>query len=246
MPKSIEEIKSKLAELEDGQEYLEGFNDAIQERKSVVSKRNKEAQSLRERLVKTEERLSSVSELIGHDPDDEEDSFEEKLEAFKAKKPGEPGKPGEVAPEVQAQIDKLARDLKKERELREKAEKTSKESNEKSIKEKANSDLIAAFDKKAISPKHAAKLLMADHFEIGPDGKGFYKIGEEIFDNENDVIGPWLEANVDLKANPQHPGGGTNNNGGKGGGTHNNTLSMEQAAQLPMEEYVKQRDNIGV
>lgn len=213
---TLEELLAALAKLPEGSKYAETLKAIIAAKDGEIAQKGTQYKTLTKTLKETEGKLKKNTDRLEkfHDhtgiADDVED-VEAALAELKAKEEEVLKAGGKGAPEIaqlQKDITKLQRDLKKATEAQVVSEKTATEERGKRQNSERNRALLSALtEHKAIKPDQLLKIL-ADKVKVNDDDTlAFLKDdGEEI--EVNTGVKGWLDANSEFVINTQNPGGG--------------------------------------
>lgn len=245
---TLEELLAALAKLPEGSKFAEALKAIIAAKEAELNQKGTQYKTLTKTLQETEEKLKKATERLEkfHDhtgvADDVED-LEAALAELKAKQEEAIKNGGKGAPEItqlQGEIAKLRRDLKKATDSQLAFEKTATEEKSKRHNSERNRELLAALtEHKAIKPDQLLKIL-ADKVKItDTDDVVFVKEdGDEI--KVTDGVKTWLEANPEFLANNQNTGAGSGGGAG-GGGKGSFAESLLKSNQQP--ERLQQAEN---
>jgi chromosome segregation ATPase len=239
---TLEELLAALAKLPEGSKFSEALKVIIAAKEAELTQKGTQFKTLTKTLKETEEKLKKTTERLEKFYDhtgvaDDVEDLETALVELKAKEEEALKNGGKAAPEIsqlQKDIAKLQRDLKKATEAQVASEKTATEERSKRQTSERNRALLASLtEHKAIKPDQLLKIL-SDRVKVNDDDSLVYlkEDGEEI-DVKTGVKG-WLEANPEFVFNPQNPGagggGGTNGKAGDAG-TFGKELAQQVTAQ---------------
>lgn len=228
---TLEELLAALAKLPEGSKFAEALKAIIAAKEAELGQRATQFKTLTTTLRETEAKLKKVTERLErfHDhtgiADDVED-LEAALVELKAKEEEMLKTGGKGAPEIaqlQKDIAKLQRDLKKATESQAASEKIATEERTKRQTSERNRALLSALtENKAIKPDQLLKIL-ADKIKVNDDETLTYlkDDGEEV--DVKSGVKSWLDANPEFVFNPQNAGAG----GGGGGGNGNRSTFAE-------------------
>ncbi|TCL74237.1 hypothetical protein EDC14_1004175 [Hydrogenispora ethanolica] len=221
---TLEELLQALGQLPEGQKFVDALKAAIAAKDAEIvqktnqyktaSKAQKDAEA---KLQAANERLAKFQEHI--DIDLETEDLDAALEEWKSKQLEQAKAGGATPPEIaqlQKDMSKLQRELKKAVEAQAAAEKkASEETAKRQNSERTRALLGALTEGKAIKPEQLIKVL-ADRVKVTDDDSLVFlkEDGEES--SVADGVKSWLEANPEFLINNQIPGGGSANGGGKG------------------------------
>jgi hypothetical protein len=237
---TLEELLAALAKLPEGSKLAEALKAIITAKETELTQKGTQYKTMTKTLQETEEKLKKATERLEkfHDhtgvADDVED-LEAALADLKAKQEDALKNGGKGAPEIsqlQSEIAKLRRDLKKATDAQLAFEKTATEEKTKRHNSERNRELLAALtENKAIKPDQLLKIL-ADKVKITDDDSVVYvkEDGEEI--KVSDGVKTWLDANPEFLMNNQNPGGGSGGGAG-GGGKSSFAESLLKSNQQP-------------
>ncbi|WP_371380897.1 hypothetical protein [Sporomusa aerivorans] len=219
---TLEELLAALAKLPEGSKYAEALKAIIATKDGEIAQKGTQFKTLTKTLKEAEEKLKKTTDRLEkfHDhtgvADDVED-VEAALVELKAKEEEAlKAAGGKGAPEItqlQKDIAKLQRDLKRATEAQVISEKTAAEERSKRQSSERNRALLAALtENKAIKPDQLLKIL-ADKVKVNDDDSlTFIKDDGEEMEVTVGVKG-YLDANPEFVINDQNRGGGG------GGGT---------------------------
>lgn len=221
---NLEELLKALALIPDGQKFIDAIKAIITAKDSEVAQKTTQLKTLTKTLKTTEDKLKSTTDRLEkfHDhtgiADDVED-LDSALADLKAKEDEVLKNGGKGTPEItqlQKDIAKLQRDLKKATEAQASSEKLATEERTKRQNSERNRVLLAALtENKAIKPDQLIKIL-SDRIKVNDDDSVFFvkEDGDEVQVSEG--VKTWLEANPEFVANYQNPGSGSFNGGANG------------------------------
>ncbi|TWH48547.1 hypothetical protein [Sporomusa sp. KB1] len=222
---TLEELLAALAKLPEGSKFAEALKAIIAAKEAELNQKGNQYKTLTKTLQGTEEKFKKATERLEkfHDhtgvADDVED-LEAALADLKAKQEEALKNGGKGAPEIaqlQGEIAKLRRDLKKATDAQLTFEKTATEERAKRHNSERNRELLAALtEHKAIKPDQLLKIL-SDKVKITDDDSVVFvkDDGDEI--KVSDGVKAWLDTNPEFLANNQNPGAGSGGGGGNGG-----------------------------
>ncbi|WP_371374398.1 hypothetical protein [Sporomusa aerivorans] len=240
---TLEELLAALAKLPEGSKYAEALKTVVAAKDGEIAQKGAQYKTLSKTLKETEEKLKKTTDRLEkfHDhtgiADDVED-VEVALAELKVKEEEAiKAAGGKGAPEIsqlQKDIAKLQRDLKRATEAQATSEKTAAEERSKRQSSERNRALLAALtEHKAIKPDQLLKIL-ADKVKVNDDDTlAFLKDdGEEM--EVNAGVKGWLDSNPEFVINNQNPGGGGSGGAnGKGGeaGAFGKSLAQQVTTQ---------------
>jgi alanyl-tRNA synthetase len=219
---TLEELLALLAKTPEGSKAAEALKALIAAKDTELTQKGTQYKALAKTLKDTEDKLKVATSRLEkfHDhtgiADDMED-IEAALAELKTKEEEALKTGGKGAPEIsqlQKDIAKLQRDLKKATEAQVASEKNATEERGKRQTSERNRALLAALtEHKAIKPDQLLKIL-SDRVKVNDDDSlAFLKEDGEEVDVKVGVKG-WLDANPEFVFNAQNPGAGG------GGGAH--------------------------
>lgn len=245
---TLEQLLEALGKLPEGSKFAEAIKALIAAKEAEVAAKGNQYKALAKTLKDTEDKFKKANERLEkfHDhtgvADDVED-LETALSELKAKEEEALKAGGKGAPEIaqlQKDIVKLQRDLKKATEAQVASEKVAGEERTKRQTSERNRALLAALtEHKAIKPDQLLKIL-ADKVKINDDDTlAFLKEdGEEIEISAG--VKTWLDANPEFSINSQIPGAG---GGGGGGGGKKSTFAEALLKSSQPSERLQQAEN---
>lgn len=237
---TLEELLAALAKLPEGSKLAEALKSIIAAKEAELTQKGTQYKTLTKTLQENEEKLKKVTERLEkfHDytgiADDVED-LEAALADLKAKQDEDLKNGGKGTPEIaqlQSDLAKLRRDLKKATDAQAASEKIATEEKTKRHNSERNRELLAALtEHKAIKPDQLLKIL-SDKVKITDDESVVFvkEDGEEI--KVSDGVKAWLDANPEFLANNQNPGASSGGGGG-GGGKPSFAESLLKSNQQP-------------
>jgi alanyl-tRNA synthetase len=239
---TLEELLALLATTPQGSKAAEALKALIAAKDAELTKKGTQYKTLTQTLKTTEDALKAANARLERFYDhtgiaDDVEDLEAALADLKEKETEALKNGGKGTPEIsqlQKDIAKLQRDLKKATEAQAASEKTAIEERGKRQTSERNRALLAALtENKAARPDLLVKIL-AEKVKVNDDDSLAYikDDGEEVEIGAG--VKAWLDANPDQVVNPQNPGaGGGAGGGGKVGdaGAFGKSLAEQSAAQ---------------
>lgn len=222
---NLEELLKALGLLQDGQKFVEAVKALVAAKDGEIVQKGNQYKLLAKTLKETEDKLKGANERltkfhdhigIEEDVEDLEIALEEFINNHSVGGKGD-GKSSPELSQLQKDIAKLQRELKKAADAQTLAEKKANEELAKRQKSDKNRALLAALtDNKAIKPEQLIKIL-SDQVKVNDDDSVVFlkDDGEEVQVGEG--VKAWLDANPEFVLNSQKPGGGSGSIGGTKG-----------------------------
>ncbi|VBB05576.1 Hypothetical protein LUCI_0786 [Lucifera butyrica] len=238
---NLEELLKALGLLPEGQKFVEAIKTILAVKDGEVAKKSNQYKTLTQTLKETEDKLKTVTghltKFYDHTGiDDTAEDLDAALEEYiKGITSGKgDGKPAPEIAQLQKDLAKLQRELKKSIEAQTAAEKKAEEETAKRQTSEKNRVLLAALtENKAIKPDQLLKIL-SDRLKVTDDDSVVFvkEDGEEI--KVQDGVKSYLDANPEFMQNYQNPGGGSG--GGSSTGGQAGSFGKELAKQVSTQQ----------